>query len=678
MAIRRHNPILAGMTLTRNAAGTTHKPADGDLVRRAIMIDPATITADKRSVELTFSSDIELERWPGVIEVLSHASDAVDLSRLRNGAPLLFNHDTDEYIGVIESASIGADRKGRAVVRFSESDDAEKIWRDVQAGILRNVSVGYRIREVKLTEERENGTDVYTVTRWEPYEVSIVTVPADISVGIGRSFFQKPNKDSIMNRDQIIAMLRQLGVSFQETATDAELSALLQRSIPAPTPTPAPAPAAPAAQRSVVVGNESPSHADGVKAEQDRVRSIIAAGKQYDAGDLAQEALEKGHTVEQFRTMLLDHVDKRNKTIVDGTKVIGLTEKEARSFSFIKLFRALSADPDQRSRFDKEAAFELEACRTAADQMTHRSAKGTVIPTDVLLTPLVGQRNTIIGAQTASGYTNAGTNSIQTLLLTSSFIDLLRNRSFLMGVITELSGLVGNIDIPKQATGPAASWIGEDEAAAGTGITFGLVSLRPKTLSARGELTRKLLMQNSLGVEALFRSDLVKVMALELDRAGLYGTNANNQPKGLSRYTINAGYWAQAGRPTFSELVQMETEIAADNADVNSMAYAFNTRLRGHMKTTRKFSDGNDGTIWEPGNTVNGYATQVSNVITNGDVFFGNWSDLLMGMWGGLDVTVDPYTHSDKGRIRITQFQDVDFTVRREESFALFRNLADS
>jgi hypothetical protein len=118
----------------------------------------------------------------------------------------------------------------------------------------------------------------------------------------------------------------------------------------------------------------------------------------------------------------------------------------------------------------------------------------------------------------------------------------------------------------------------------------------------------------------------------------------------------------------------METEIAADNADVNGMAYAFNARMRGHLKTTRKFTYGNDGTIWEAGNTVNGYATQVSNAIANGDVFFGNWSDMLLGMWGGLDVTVDPYTHSDKGRIRITQFQDVDFTVRRAESFAEFSN----
>lgn len=678
MAIRRHNPFIAGSAFTRTVGGVAPViRANEELCYRAFMIDPATVDKNDRTVALTFSSDVELERWPGMIEVLSHASDAVDLTRLRNGAPLLFNHDHDEYIGVIESATIGADRKGRAVVRFSENEDGEKIWRDVQAGILRNVSVGYRIKEVKLTEERENGIDVYTVSRWEPYEVSIVTVPADVTVGIGRdarSFFAKspttPKSEIVMNRAQIIAMLRQLNVSFAETATDDELSTLLQRSLPASAPTsnPAPAPAAP-----ITTGNEE--RGQGESAERDRVRNIFAAGRQYDAVDLAQDAVERGQSVEQFRTALIDHIDKRNKSVVDGTKPIGLNEKEARGFSFTKLFRHLSADADQKARTQKDCEFELEACRTAADKLTHRSAKGIVIPTDVLLQPLVGQRaDTIVGAKTASGYTNAGTNSIQTLLLTSSFIDLLRNRSFLMRLVTELGGLVGNIDIPKQATGPAASWIGEDEAADATGITFGLVSLRPKTLSSRSEVTRKLLMQNSLGVEALLRSDLARVMALEIDRAGIYGTNSNNQPKGVTLYSgINTAEWATDDKPTFAELVAMETEIAADNADIGSMAYVFNARLRGHAKTTRKFTDGIDGTIWEPGNTVNGYATEVSNVMATGDVVFGNWSDLLLGMWGGLDVTIDPYTHSDKGRIRITNFQDVDYTVRRAESFSYFK-----
>jgi HK97 family phage major capsid protein/HK97 family phage prohead protease len=671
------------MILTRDGSATPQRiSADGQACFRMAMIDKRAINTEQRTAEFSFSSDIELERWPGVIEVLSHAPDAVDMSRLRNGAPLLFNHDVDEYVGVVESATIGADRKGRCVVRFSESDDGEKVWRDVQAGILRNVSVGYRIREVKLTEERDN-VDVYTVTRWEPYEVSIVTVPADITVGIGRdarSHFTKPQtspqKNNIMNREQMIAALRARSIVVADDISDADLAALVTRSLnPAPV-APTPAPAAPRVQ-SV---NESEVRAKGEADERDRVRSIFSAGKQYDAGDLAQEAVEKGHTLEQFRTALVDHLDKRNKSVVDGTKPIGMSEKEARGFSFIKLVRALAAEPEQREKLSKEASFELDACRAAADQMTHRSAKGTVIPSDVLLQPLAGGRrdDTIVGAKTGAGYTNAGTNSIQTLLLTSSFIDLLRNRSIMMGRMVELAGLVGNIDIPKQLTGPAATWIGEDEAGDATGITFGLVSLRPKTLTARGELTRKLLMQNSLGVEALFRSDLATVMALEMDRSALYGSNANNQPKGLVEYTIGARYWAVNNKPSFAELVGMETAIAEANADVNAMSYIATPGFRGHAKTTRKFTDGNDGTIWEPGNTVNGYACGVSNQVVAGDVFFGDWSQFLMGMWGGLDITVDPYTHSDKGRIRITQFQDVDFAVRREESFAIGRNLANS
>lgn len=669
--------------MTRDKAGNAPAPvADGKMCFRASAIDKQSINEEERTVEFTASSDVELERWPGVIEVLSHKTSAVDLSRLKAGAQLLFNHCPDDYLGVIESARV-VDRKIRVKVRFSENEDAEKVWKDVKAGILRNVSIGYRIWEVKLTEERE-GVDVYTVIRWEPYEVSIVTIPADITVGIGRdvrAMFSKPNNSNspeskAMNRAQIIAMLRNLKVQFDENATDDQLVELLQRSaVPAPPPPAQPAPA----QRSVQATHEPPP-VDGAAAERDRMRSILAAGRQYNAQELAQKALEDGKTVEEFRTMLIEHIDKRNKAVVEGTKPIGLTEKEARSFSFVKLLRVLSSpEPAEKERHSKNAEFELEACRAAADKLVHRSAKGMVIPTDVLLQPLQGQRaDTIIGAKTAAGYTNAGTNNIQTLLLTASFIDMLRMQSPILQLVTELSGLVGNIDIPKQLTGSSATWIGEDEAAPKSDITFGIVSLRPKTVSNRAEITRRLLLQDSLGVEALVRSDLAKSLALEITRAALYGTNANNQPKGLSKFTINAGYWATTNKPTYAELVEMETAIANDEALMGALAYICTSNLRGHFKTTRKFTDGLDGVIWEPGNTLNGYRAEVTNQLVSGDVFFGNWADLLVGMWGGLDITVDPYTHSDVGRIRITQFQDLDFTVRREESFALYRNLANS
>ena len=129
-------------------------------------------------------------------------------------------------------------------------------------------------------------------------------------------------------------------------------------------------------------------------------------------------------------------------------------------------------------------------------------------------------------------------------------------------------------------------------------------------------------------------------------------------------------------QPTYAELVEMETQIALDNADVASMAYVGNAAFRGHAKTTLKFPSAaiaQGGTIWEPGNTVNGYRTEITNQISTGDVFMGNFGDLLVAMWGGLELLVDPYSGSKKGRLRVVVFQDVDFALRRTQSFCVGR-----
>jgi HK97 family phage major capsid protein len=168
----------------------------------------------------------------------------------------------------------------------------------------------------------------------------------------------------------------------------------------------------------------------------------------------------------------------------------------------------------------------------------------------------------------------------------------------------------------------------------------------------------------------MVRSDLATVIALAIDKAALYGTNANNQPKGLTAQTgINTVAFTGANA-TFAELVAMETGIASDNADVNGMAYLLNPAQRGAYKSATKFGTGTDMTIWEPGNSVNGYRTEVSNQITAGDVVFGNFADLLIGFWSGLDLMVDPYSNSTSGTIRVVALQDTDIAIRHPESFS--------
>jgi len=643
----------------------------GQTFRRAFAIGDGAVDTAARTIQLAFSSDAEIERWPGVIEVLSHESDSVDLDRLNDGGPLLFNHNLDAHLGVIESAQIDADGVGRALVRFGNSALASEKWQDVQDGILRKVSVGYRILAVKLSEERDDGTDVYVVTQWQPYEISMVTAPVDNSVGVGRSLPNNnaPQKNqvfnrSIMNREQLIALLTKRGIDIPENATDADLVRMVNESEPTPKPP--------------KTGIEVEQHRGvGREEERTRVRSISEAGRKYRKPELAARAIEEGKTVDEFRQILLDEVDKDNRSVVEGSRAIGMNDREARGFSFIRLVRALTDPTDKRAR--EAAKLELEACEAAAAQVTHRDVKGMMIPIDVLMTPLrtraelgLETRGTnTVSIAAGAGYTGTGGNTVQTTLLASSFIDILRNRTVLMQLCTELGGLVGNVDIPKQTTKSSGYWIGEDEDATKNDIDFGLVSLRPHTCANYGEITRRMLMQSSLSVEALFRADLALGMALAIDLAGFYGDGTGNAPTGILHAAgINSVDFA-AVQPTFAELVSMETSIALQNADVDSMAYVSNAAFRGYAKTALKFpATAASGTIWEPGGTVNGYKAPITNQVTTGDVFFGNFADLLVGLWGGLDITVDPYTNSTKGRIRVVTMQDVDFTIRRGASFA--------
>jgi HK97 family phage major capsid protein/HK97 family phage prohead protease len=596
----------------------------GQTLRRDASV--MSVDKEKRTIELSFSSEAPVERWPGEFEVLSHDAGACDLRRLNSGGPLLWNHDTDEVIGVVESAQVDADRKGRAVVRFGNSECAQSTWADVQDGILRNVSVGYRIRAIKR-QEQNGAEETYLVTDWEPYEVSIVSCPADTSVGVGRS----------------IETIHKINSMSETTITSQAASQEPKVNIDA-------------------------LRSEGANAERERVNTILAAGEQYGEQEFASKFLRDGGTVEAFRTALLEKINTRNKAVVEATKPIGLSERESKSFSFIKLFRALAAEAGEAKRMHEEAKFELEACSAASAKM-HRSVTGTVIPTDVLLSAT--RANEIISVQSGTGYISTGANVIPTTLLSGSFIEVLRNKALLLGLSQELSGLVGNIDIPKQIDASTATWVGEDSAGARQAINFGLVSLRPKTVTNYAEITRRMLMQQSVGIEALVRNDLAEQLARVIDTAGFYGTGSSNQPTGIKNVSgIGSVTLSTAAKPTFAELVQMETLVALANADVASMSYVANAAFRGYAKTTRRLSTATDSnTIWEASGTVNGYSTQITNQITTGDIFFGNFKDLLVGMWGGLEVTVDPYTYSTLGRIRIVLMQDLDFAVRRAASF---------
>lgn len=643
-----------------------------EIKERGILYREATVSAidqEARTVELSFSSETEtVERWFG-IEVLGHGPGECDLTRLNNKAPALWMHDWTDQRGVIlpGTARIDTDRKGRCKVQISRSEDGEELFQDLVDGVITKVSVGYDVTGMRLEEERD-GVDIYRVTNWLPYEISFVSIAADESVGVGRTP-EKPHEEtgsatgedlaSIKNAAETTNFLRTettmhekilrdgqgnlVRAKLNEDGTIAEVLEVLEKAGEA----------------------TAAATARGMDAERSRIRSISDMGKEYGKPELASEFIREGKSPDEFRSALLADFAKeraQTKPLAEQEKDanIGMTDKDLKRYSLMKVVRALANPSDTKAQ--KDAAFEFECSLTAARQFG-KEARGIIVPPDVL-----AKRSFNAGSNgQTSGQT--GANLVATELMAGSFIEMLRNRTTIMRLGTVLAGLVGNVEIPKQTGGATAYWLGEGEDAQEGTPSIGQIGLSPKTVAAYTDISRRLSMQSTPDAEGIVVRDLRNAMSQAIDLAGYYGTGQDKQPKGIKNYTgINAVDFATAGKPTFAELVQMETEVSADNADVDQMGYVGNARFRGWCKTTTKFGANTSTTIWEPGNTVNGYRTEITNQVANGDVFFGNFADLVIALWGGLDMTVDPYSLSKSGGIRIVLFQDVDFVLRRVES----------
>ena len=179
----------------------------------------------------------------------------------------------------------------------------------------------------------------------------------------------------------------------------------------------------------------------------------------------------------------------------------------------------------------------------------------------------------------------------------------------------------------------------------------------------------------------MVQADLAAVLGLAIQQAAISGDGSGNQPSGLlTLITPSVAGGPDGAAPTWAHIVELESDVAVANALVDNMAYLTNAKVRGKLKTTSKVS-GQNGFIWENGDTpLNGYRAAVTNAVpsnlTKGSgtnlsaIIFGNFRDLVIGMWGGLDLMVDPYSGSTAGTVRVVALQDVDVALRNTVSFA--------
>ena len=413
--------------------------------------------------------------------------------------------------------------------------------------------------------------------------------------------------------------------------------------------------------------------------ERARVIELTKTGEKFDAQDLARQFIDNGGSVHDLNAAILER--KGIDVVKAEDPAIGLTEQEARDFSFTRLLavQAYKGDPLEPS-LREAAAFELEACAAAAAQLK-KDSRGSVVPFDVL----VQKRAHTVGTATAGG------NLVETELLDQSFIDKLENALAMRQLgITMLSGLNGNIAIPRQTGGASHFWLAENGNPTESSATFDQIAMTPKTVGAYTEISRRLLLQSSIGIESFVQNELALRLALAIDSAAISGTGASNQPTGVLNYAgvgdVSLGT-PNGGALDWDGIVDLETEVANANADVGSLAYLTNAKVRGKAKKT--FIDPGSGErIWDSrsGETpLNGYRTVISNQVpsnlvegtsgaTLSAVIFGNWADLIIGMWGGLDIQVNPYSLDTTGAIRVTSFQDVDIQIRHPESFAAIQD----
>lgn len=592
-----------------------------EVQHRSITLGRNVLDEESRTIEMSVSSEKPVDRSFGV-EILDHTRESMDLEFLNSGnAPLLLDHEMEKQIGIIESVKLDEqEKKLRAIVRFGRGTLASEVFNDVVDGIRKNVSIGYTVKKMK---KEEGGS--YRVIDYKIHEVSIVSIPADSDVGVNRAIddvtvveghcdevvtdVQSDSSDSIRNNVN-------LNPKEENIMSDLDIKAV---------------------------------EAEAKKSAQLDAAKMIELGARHNQVEMAQTAIAQGRSIEDFRSELLDTVG--SKAAVQPQN-IGMSEKEIRKFSIVKAVRALANPHDRKAQED--AAFEFECSRA-----TGRNTQGIIVPADVLNSYKRDLNSTDESALFADDFRGG------------DFIDVLRNKSSVMAAgATVLSGLSGDVKIPKKVSAASASWIGESSAVSESEMTASAVTLTPKTVGAFTDVTTQLLAQSSLDIENLIREDLAQAIAIAMDKAALEGTGSNGQPTGILNVTgVNQVTNFAAATPTFAECVSLETAVSEDNALMGNLAYILPSSMYGALKTTEKAS-GTAQFVVEPQGTINGYNAIVSNQATAGNLYYGNFSDVIVGLFSGLELVVDPYTNAPSGIIRITARQMMDVAVRHAQSFA--------
>lgn len=599
-------------------------------------------------ITFSASSEYPVDRWWGT-EVLSHDKSAVVLDRAELGAmPLLFNHDMNDPLGMIVGARVEGKRLIVDATMFKTARASEV--KTMMDGGLRNVSIRYQVRVI----EEDMKTEVVTATEWEPHEVSIVTVPADPTVGIGRGkegddeYQVRMVKRALITKREGAAMLKENQPGNEGNTGETEV-----------TP-----------QRPNVQVIEADRGAQVREIEANRVRGIENICKTHNIDDRYKDFwIRGGLSLDKVTDELLLIIQEREKTNPQAKTALGLNAQEAQSFSLV---RAIQAANENNWTM---APYELECSREIGKRLNKASdPRRFFVPYEVQArkneTPLEKLALAMLQRDLTVGVGGAGGFLVQTSNM--GFIELLRNMSVLFNMgATRLSGLRDSITIPKHTVAATAAWLANEAAQITESTqTFVQIPLSPKTVGGYTEISRQLMLQSNPSIEGIVSADLARVVALDIDLKGLNGSGAAGQPTGILN---TAGIGSVTGTTMdYADIVEFQTDVFAGNALSGSSGYVTTGAVAGLFKARVKFAS-TASPIWNGRlemADVDGYRAMASNQMPAATMLFGDFSQVIVAEWGVLEIEVNPFADFKAGIVGVRAIASIDIGVRYPTAFS--------
>tara|TARA_S200002703_G_scaffold23845_2_gene20729 strand:- start:1723 stop:4464 length:2742 start_codon:yes stop_codon:yes gene_type:complete len=596
---------------------------------RAIHLDDKTIDEESRTVRVGVSSEEPVKRQFGM-EVMDHTKENMNLEFLNSGrAPLLLDHDMEKQIGVVESVELDENaRRLRASVRFGKGEKSSEVFNDVVDGIRQNISVGYRVD--KKVEREDDPEDYYRVAT-TPMEISIVSIPADQSslVGVGRS-----SSETLKSTIQI---------KENNMSENIDLDAV---------------------------------RAEAAKSASKNAKEIMSLARKHNKADLGEDALSRGIDIAEFRGELLDVIGN-DKPLDTPVNVIEQSAKEKRTYSLGRMIQAQVTGDWKNAGYEKEMSEEIA-------KRTGKQSQGMYVPD-------FAWRSGVMTTAATGGISgeNVTDQFVPTIQRGDLFIEALRAKQVMSNLgVTYMGGLTNRIRIPKIATGASAGFVEEAADVSDQSPTDAGVTLQPRTLGAFATMSRLLMLESVPAIEQIVQDDLLRSIADKIEYHAINGSGSSGQPTGIlnnsdvNNLDISAG--TDVAALTWADITDLVKLVEEDNGVVNANTLGFltNPKVKAKMaNTVRVASSDSVMLLNDPWNAIYGYKAEFTNNVPSdlnpGDggtdasaMIFGDFSQLMVGLFGAPSIIVDPYSGSKSGDVTISVMQEVDVALRNAISFS--------